>query len=212
MIDLKRTALIVIDMQRDFCEKNGYADHMGLDVEILRQPIANIQKLLDWARQHQLLVVHTREGHRTDLTDLYSLKKKRTAGLKAEIGAEGPMGKLMLRDEYGHDLIDDLKPIAGEPVIDKPGYSAFAYTDLELILKNHDIKHLIISGVTTEVCVSSTFRQATDLGFYCITVEDACASANVDLHHSALQMITVENGIFGQVMCTEQVLKLVPEK
>jgi nicotinamidase-related amidase len=183
-----------------------------LDVEILRQPITNIQKLLDWARQHQLLVVHTREGHRTDLTDLYSLKKQRTTGLKAEIGAEGPMGKLMLRGEYGHDLIDDLKPIAGEPVIDKPGYSAFAYTDLELILKNHDIKHLIISGVTTEVCVSSTFRQATDLGFYCITVEDACASANVDLHHAALQMITVENGIFGQVMCTEQVLKLVPEK
>ena len=206
MIDLKCTALIIIDMQRDFCEKNGYADHMGLDVEILRKPIANIQKLLTWARQHQLLVVHTREGHRTDLTDLYPLKKQRTSGLKSEIGAVGPMGKLMLRGEYGHDIIDEIKPISGEPIIDKPGYSAFAYTDLELILKNRDIKNLMITGVTTEVCVSSTFRQATDLGFYGITVQDAGASANEDLQQAALKMIEVENGIFGQVMATENIL------
>jgi len=207
MIDLKRTALIIIDMQRDFCEKNGYADHMGLDVEILRRPISNILKLLAWARQNQLLVVHTREGHRTDLTDLYPLKKKRTAGLKVEIGTDGPIGKLMLRGEYGHDIIDEIKPIFGEPIIDKPGYSAFAYTDLELVLKNHDIKNLIITGVTTEVCVSSTFRQATDLGFYCITIADACASSNEDLHQAALKMIEVENGIFGTVITTENFLK-----
>lgn len=206
MMDLKRTALIIIDMQRDFCEQNGYADKMGLDFKILRKPIANIQKILKWARQNHVLVVHTREGHRTDLTDLYPIKKQRTSGLEAEISSMGPMGKLMLRGEFGHDIIDEIKPITGEPIIDKPGYSAFAYTDLELILKNHDVKNLVITGVTTEVCVSSTFRQATDLGFHCVTVEDACASANEDLHHAALKMIQVENGIFGEVMHTSQFL------
>ena len=181
MIDQQRTALIIIDMQRDFCESSGYADNMGLDYQILRKPIKNIQKLLDWARSNKILVIHTREGHRSDLTDLSEIKKKRTYDLKSEIGSFGPMGRLMIRGAYGHDIIDEIKPITGEPIIDKPGYSAFAYTDLELILKNHDIKNLIITGVTTEVCVSSTFRQATDLGFYCITIQDAWTKDPVEL-------------------------------
>ena len=206
MILASETALFVIDMQRDFCEKSGYADQMGLDYQKLRRPIENIQKLLQWARKKGVFVIHTREGHRADLSDLSEIKKMRTHGLQSEIGSIGPMGRLMIRGEYGHDIIDELKPIQDEPIIDKAGYSAFAHTDLALILNNHCIKNLIITGVTTEVCVSSTLRQATDLGFHCITVEDACASADDELHQAALAMIKVENGIFGQVMKTTEII------
>ncbi|MFU8927205.1 cysteine hydrolase family protein [Acinetobacter puyangensis] len=202
------TALLIIDMQRDFCQKGGYADSIGLDINLLRKPIFNINKLLKWARNLNMLVIHTREGHRADLTDLPIIKRERTLLANAEIGHQGPLGKLMIRGEYGHDFIDELQPISGEPIIDKPGYSAFAYTDLELILRNKEIKNLIITGITTEVCVSSTFRHATDLGFYCITVADACASANISLHQAALEMIKVENGIFGILKSTDELISL----
>ena len=208
-VDLTKTALIVIDMQRDFCEKGGYAETIGLDVSYLRKPISNISKILDWAREKNLLVIHTREGHRQDLTDLLDYKRQRSEQGHAAIGSEGPLGKLMVRGEYGHDFIDELQPIAGEPIVDKPGYSAFVYTDLESILRIKKIENLIITGVTTEVCVSSTYRHATDLGFYCMTVEDACSSANVALHEAALQIIKVENGIFGAVVSTDQILRLI---
>ena len=207
-ISSQNTALLIIDMQRDFCQKGGYADSIGLDILILSQPIENISQLLDWARAKNMLVVHTREGHRSDLTDLNSFKRRRAETANAAIGSEGPMGKLMIRGEYGHDFIDDLQPILGEPIVDKCGYSAFVYTDLEGILRNREIKNLIITGITTEVCVSSTFRHATDFGFYCLTVRDACASANQQLHEAALEMIAVENGIFGEVIDSEEVMSL----
>ena len=209
-ISPENTALIVIDMQRDFCQKGGYADSIGLDVEILNQPIPQIQQLLAWARAEKILVIHTREGHRADLTDLPEIERIRSEDANAAVGSIGPMGRLLVRGEYGHDFIDELQPIVGEPIIDKPGYSAFVYTDLDLILRNKSIKNLIITGITTEVCVSSTLRNATDLGYNCITVSDACASANTELHHAALAMIAVENGIFGQVVTTQQLLDANP--
>ncbi len=194
------TALIVIDMQRDFCAPGGYADQAGLDVARLRAPIPAIQNLLAGARARGLLVLHTREGHRPDLSDLPPLKRQRAEAAGAPIGSQGPLGKLLVRGEYGHDLIDELQPLPGEPVIDKPGYSAFASTDLDLLLRNRGISELIVTGVTTEVCVSSTLRSAVDLGYHCILVSDACASGDPELHAAALAMVGVEGGVFGRVL------------
>ncbi len=192
-------ALIVIDMQRDFCAPGGYADQAGLDISLLRAPIEPIQRLLACARAQGLLVVHTREGHRPDLSDLPEPKRRRAENAGAPIGQPGPLGRLLVRGEFGHDLIDELQPLPGEPVIDKPGYSAFASTDLELLLRNRGISELFITGVTTEVCVSSTLRSAVDLGYACTLVSDACGSAYPELHAAALAMVDVEGGLFGRV-------------
>ena len=202
-----RTALLVIDMQRDFCALGGYADQAGMDVSRLRAPIPAIQALLDRARSLGMLVVHTREGHRPDLSDLPEPKRRRAEATGAPIGSAGPLGHLLVRGEFGHDLIDELQPRAGEPVIDKPGYSAFAYTDLELILRRRGIERLILTGVTTEVCVSSTLRQAIDLGFDCVSISDACASSDPQLHAAALAMIEVEGGLFGSVTDSTDLLR-----
>ncbi len=204
---LEHTALLVIDMQRDFCALGGYADQAGMDVSRLRAPIPAIQALLDRARGVGMLVVHTREGHRPDLSDLPDPKRRRAQATGAPIGSPGPLGRLLVRGEFGHDLIDELQPRAGEPVIDKPGYSAFAHTDLELILRRRGIERLILTGVTTEVCVSSTLRQAIDLGFDCLTVSDACASSDPQLHAAALAMIEVEGGLFGSVTDSASLLR-----
>lgn len=202
-----RCALLLIDMQRDFCAPGGYAEQAGLDIQQLRAPIAAQQALLTAARASGMLVVHTREGHRPDLSDLPDWKRIRAERSGAAIGSAGPLGRLLVRGEYGHDLIDELQPQTGEPVIDKPGYCAFAATDLELILRTRGVDTLIITGVTTEVCVSSTLRSAIDRGFYCLTVRDACASAHVELHEAALAMIDVEGGIFGESCDSEELLQ-----
>ena len=206
---LAHAALLVIDMQRDFCAPGGYADQAGLDIERLRAPIEPIRQLLLAARRCGLFVVHTREGHRADLSDLPETKRRRAEASGASIGSSGPMGRLMVRGEYGNDLIDELQPEPGEPVIDKPGYSAFAHTDLELLLRNHGIRQLILTGVTTEVCVSSTLRHAVDLGFSCLTVADACGSAYLALHAAALSMIGVEGGLFGEVITSDALIALL---
>jgi len=200
------TALIVIDMQRDFCAPGGYADQAGLEIDRLRAPIPAISRLLDSARALGLLVMHTREGHRPDLTDLHESKRRRAEQAGAPIGANGPLGRLLVRGEYGHDLIDELRPLAGEPVIDKPGYSAFAYTDLDLLLRRRGIGHLVLCGVTTEVCVSSTLRAAVELGYACTLVSDACGSPSAELHAAALAMVEVEGGLFGRVLDSRSVL------
>lgn len=200
------TALIVIDMQRDFCAPGGYADQAGLDIGLLRAPIPAIQALLAAARASGMFVVHTREGHRPDLSDLPEPKRLRALNAGAAIGSQGPLGKLLVRGEYGHDLIDELQPLPGEPVIDKPGYSAFAATDLELLLRNRGITELIICGVTTEVCVHSTLRSAVDRGYACTLVSDACASAYPELHAAALAMVDVEGGLFGRVCDSRRLL------
>jgi nicotinamidase-related amidase len=199
-------ALIVIDMQRDFCAPGGYADQAGLEIDRLRAPIPAISRLLDSARAQGMLVVHTREGHRPDLSDLHESKRRRAEQAGAPIGAHGPLGRLLVRGEYGHDLIDELRPLAGEPVIDKPGYSAFAYTDLDLLLRRRGIGHLVICGVTTEVCVSSTLRAAVELGYACTLVSDACGSPSAELHAAALAMVEVEGGLFGRVLDSRSVL------
>ncbi|TBU96232.1 cysteine hydrolase [Pseudomonas dryadis] len=193
-------------MQRDFCSPGGYAARAGLDIERLRAPIPAIRRLLDAARARGLLVLHTREGHRPDLSDLAEPKRLRAARSGAPIGQPGPLGRLLVRGEYGHDLIDELQPLAAEPVIDKPGYSAFASTDLDLVLRNRGIRELIICGVTTEVCVSSTLRSAVDRGYACTLVGDACGSAYPQLHAAALAMVEVEGGLFGRVLDSHTLL------
>ena len=200
------TALLVIDMQRDFCSPQGYAARAGLDVARLARPIAQIQRLLMAARAGGLLVVHTREGHLPDLSDCPPEKMRRSMRAGAPIGSVGPMGRLLVRGEIGHDFIDALQPQAGEVVIDKPGYGAFHLTDLEGVLIRRNIRHLLLCGVTTEVCVHSTLREAVDRGYGCTTVGDATAASDPALQAPALAMIGVEGGIFGQVASTDQVL------
>jgi nicotinamidase-related amidase len=205
-MDLATTALLVIDMQRDFCNPQGYAARAGLDVARLAQPIACIRRLLDAARGAGMLVVHTREGHRPDLSDCPPEKMRRSLRAGAAIGSPGPMGRLLVRGEYGHDFIDELQPVAGEVVIDKPGYGAFHQTDLDQVLQSRTIRQLILCGVTTEVCVHSTLREAVDRGYACVTVGDATAASDPALQAPALAMLGVEGGIFGAVVATDQLL------
>jgi nicotinamidase-related amidase len=206
---LSHTALLIIDMQRDFCAPGGYADIAGLDISNLRKPIPQIQRLLNAARAAGMLIIHTREGHRSDMLDLTPAKQARSIRAAAPIGSDGPMGKLLIRGEYGHDFIDELRPIAGEVIIDKPGYSAFHQTDLEIILRSQQITQLIITGVTTEVCVQSTLRAAVESGWDCITISDACGSAYPDLHQASLAMIAVEGGLFGETFTTDAMLAIM---
>jgi nicotinamidase-related amidase len=200
----RTTALLVIDMQRDFLHPEGYAARAGLDIAPLRRAIEPLSRVLAAARAAGLTIVHTREGHLPDLCDCppYKLERSRRAG--AEIGAVGPMGRLLVRGERGHDFIDALQPQAGEIVIDKPGYSAFEHTALGQVLTTRGVDTLILTGITTEVCVSSTLRTAVDRGYRCFTVADACASSDAHLHAAALRMIDVEGGIFGEVVSAAQ--------
>lgn len=202
-----RAALLVIDMQRDFLLPEGYAAQAGLDIAPLAATIRPIGKLLAAGRRAGLLIVHTREGHLPDLSDCppYKLERSRRAG--AEIGSKGPLGRLLVRGELGHDFVEALRPLEHEIIIDKPGYSAFAHTGLQQVLTKRGIETLILTGVTTEVCVSSTLRAAIDLGYRCITVSDACASGDPDLHKASLAMIGVEGGIFGEVATTTHVVE-----
>jgi nicotinamidase-related amidase len=209
MFDAAYSALVIIDMQRDFCDDGGYAAQAGLDTARLAGTIGNIRLLLDAARSASLLVVHTREGHLPDLSDCPPAKLARSIAAGAPIGQRGPMGRLLERGEYGHDIIDQLGPQPGEPVIDKPGYGAFHRTGLEALLQSRAIQTLILCGVTTEVCVHSTLREAVDRGFSCITVGDACAASDPALQQPALDMIRVEGGIFGAVAGTESLLRIL---
>jgi len=202
-----RTALLVIDMQRDFLVPEGYAAQAGLDITPLAATIRPIGTLLAVARKAGLLIVHTREGHLPDLSDCPPYKLERSRKANAEIGSKGPLGRLLVRGEVGHDFVDALRPVAGEIVIDKPGYSAFAQTTLQQVLTKRGIQTLILTGVTTEVCVSSTLRTAVDLGYRCITVSDACASGDPALHKASLAMIGVEGGIFGEVATAAEVIR-----
>ena len=209
LTDAASTALVIIDMQRDFCDDSGYAAQAGLDTARLAGTIVNIRLLLDAARAAGLLVVHTREGHLPDLSDCPPAKLARSIAAGAPIGQHGAMGRLLVRGEYGHDIIDRLKPEAGEPVIDKPGYGAFHRTGLEDLLQRRAVQTLLLCGVTTEVCVHSTLREAVDRGFACITVGDACAASDPALQQPALDMIRVEGGIFGAVADTESLLRVL---
>ena len=197
-------ALILIDMQRDFLEPGGFGESLGNDVSQLRGAVEPCRRLLQLARAAGLRVVHTREGHRTDLAD--ALAERLCRGEPGRrIGDAGPMGRILVRGEPGHALIGELAPRAGEPVIDKPGKGAFCATDLDLILRSAGIRTLLVGGVTTEVCVHSTVREANDRGYRCIVVGDACASYFPEFHRVGLEMIAAQGGIFGAVTTVDQV-------
>ena len=197
-IEVARTALVIIDMQRDFLEPGGFGAALGNDVSLLAAAIEPIRAVLQAARQRGMLVIHTREGHRPDLSDAPPLKVER-GDPATRIGAPGPMGRILVRGEPGHDIIPQLYPATGEPVIDKPGKGAFYQTDLELMLKNRGIDTLLVCGVTTEVCVNTTIREANDRGFRCIALSDGCASYFPEFHVAGLAMIKAQGGIFGWV-------------
>jgi biuret amidohydrolase len=192
-------------MQRDFLEPGGFGEALGNDVSLLKAAVGPCGEVLAAARRAGIFVIHTREGHRPDLTDAPPIKLER-GGPAARIGAPGSMGRILIRGEPGHDIIPDLYPAAGEPVIDKPGKGAFYQTDLELMLKNRGIETLLVCGVTTEVCVNTTVREANDRGFRCIVLADCCASYFPEFHDMGLKMIKAQGGIFGYVSASAPVV------
>lgn len=204
------TALLMIDMQRDFVAAGGFGEMLGNDVSLLRSAIDPCRRVLHKARQVGLFVIHTREGHRADLSDAPPSKLKR-GNLEIGIGDEGPMGRVLVRGEQGHSIIPELSPLPGEPVIDKPGKGAFYATDLLLVLQNRGIKTLICCGVTTEVCVQTTVREANDRGFECIVPSDCVASYFPEFHRVSLEMIKAQGGIFGWVTTSDEIIKALDQ-
>ncbi len=196
--DLAGTALLVIDMQKDFLEPGGFGEMLGNDVSLLRKTIEPCQTALGAARSAGLTVIHTREGHRADLMDAPPTKLRR-GNLPTGIGDNGPMGRILVRGEPGHDIIAELAPNENEPIIDKPGKGAFYETDLDLILKNGSIRTLIVCGVTTEVCVHTTVREANDRGYECVVLEDCVGSYFPEFQRVGIEMIKAQGGIFGWV-------------
>jgi nicotinamidase-related amidase len=207
-VELDGAAFVIIDMQRDFLEPGGFGAALGNDVTRLQAAVAPCRDVLAAARQLGLLVIHTREGHRPDLSDAPPHKVKR-GDPKNRIGARGPMGRILIRGEPGHDIIAALYPQQDEPVIDKPGKGAFYQTDLELMLRNRGIDTLFVAGVTTEVCVNTTVREANDRGFRCIVLADCCASYFPQFHEAGLAMIKAQGGIFGSVAGSRPLLAAI---
>jgi len=203
--DPATTALVVIDMQRDFLEPGGFGELLGNDVSLLARTVEPLAAVLAAAREAGMMVIHTREGHRPDLADCPPSKLARGRGERT-IGSPGPRGRILVRGEEGHDIVDELAPAPGEVVLDKPGKGAFHATDLEAVLRNRAITHLVVTGVTTEVCVHTTVREANDRGFECLVVSDCTGSYFPRFHEVALEMIAAQGGIFGWVAASDALL------